>query len=180
VFALEAGNPNNRVNGFNVVILSPNLLSVDFNFTTANAGKTFLIFVSGPNGTSRNLTTAVNGCLGNELGIQVTFTCNALTAPGGSGTPAGVAVVTGCRIERDDVGTNFLIISGQNFESGAAVTVGSKKPKKVKFQDVAAGSNTFTTLRAKGKFCGGLPGDIVVTNPGKQGSAPFSCNQVCQ
>jgi hypothetical protein len=182
VFALEAGNPNNRVNGFNVVILSPNLLSVDFNFTTANRGKTFLIFVSGPNGTSRNLTTAVNGCLGNELGVQVSFTCDTAPAPPTGGGTIDIAIVSGCSLERLDSGVFNLIVTGKNIKDNATITVGGKTPKKVKFKAADSAGNRQLVL--KGKFCGGLPGNIIITNPPQTGvdvrpSVPFACNQSC-
>jgi hypothetical protein len=71
VFAVERTNPANVIQATNFVVLNNNLIDALFNFTSANAGKTFLIFVTGPGGTSRNLTTAVAGApagcpLGNE------------------------------------------------------------------------------------------------------------------
>jgi hypothetical protein len=31
----------------------------------------------------------------------------------------------------------------------------------------------------KGRFCDGLPGPIIVTNPGAAPSAPLQCSQTC-
>src|ERR1044071_562632 len=82
VFAVEAGNPSNVIQASAVQIMTPNLIDAFFQIGAANAGKTFQIFASGPNGTSRNLTAlpanARAGCpLGNEQGIQVTLKCRA-------------------------------------------------------------------------------------------------------
>ena len=45
------------------------------------------------------------------------------------------------------------------------MTVGGVSPKKVKYKGFDEAANGFTSLIAKGKFCNGLPGEIVVTNP---------------
>lgn len=184
VFAQQIDNANNRINATAFVILNANLIDAIFNFGSANAGRRFLIFVSGPNGTSRNLTSlpagAPAGCpLGNEQGIQVTFTCRA-TTPGGGGTVPDIAVVTGCRVERSDSGTFTIDVFGTNFKAGATVSVGGRTPKKVKFRDVATpGGNAFTRLVLKGRVCGGLPGIITVTNPGAPPSVAFNCAFTC-
>src|SRR5713226_2634502 len=57
VFAVEIGNPNNVIQASAIHILTSNLIDAFFQIGPANAGKTFLIFASGPNGTRRNLTT---------------------------------------------------------------------------------------------------------------------------
>ena len=80
-------------------MLTPQLIDALFDFGTANAGKTFMIFVTGPGGTSRNLTQGQTpaGCVfGNEQGIQVTFTCN---AQGSAQTP-DIAQLTSCKLNR--------------------------------------------------------------------------------
>lgn len=185
VFAQQIDNANNRINATAFVILNANLIDAIFNFGSANAGRRFLIFVSGPNGTSRNLTSlpagAPAGCpLGNEQGIQVTFTCRAATPPGGGGTVPDIAVVTGCRVERSDSGTFTIDVLGRNFKAGATATVGGRTPKKIKFRDVATpGGNDFTRLVLKGRVCGGLPGIITVTNPGASPSVAFNCAFTC-
>ena len=81
VFAIDRANAATRINATAFFIIDAGVIDAFFNFGSANAGKTFLIFVSGPNGTSRNITSAVAGSpancpLGNEQGIQVTFTCD--------------------------------------------------------------------------------------------------------
>jgi hypothetical protein len=185
VFALDRANLATRVNAQDFFIVNANLMDAHFNFTSANAGKTFLIFVSGPNGTSRNLTTAVTGApagcpLGNEFGVQVTFTCNANSTP----TPdTNVATVTSCQLNRDETGVYSLDVVGTNMRRGAEVTVGGVKPKKIQYKDTTTGSaDTFTRIRLKKKVCNGLDagGDILVTNPGAAASAAYHCAARCQ
>jgi hypothetical protein len=186
-FAVEVGNPSNVINAIAVKNLSCFLVDAEFRFTSANAGKSFLIFLVGPGGTSRNLTSlpagAPAGCpLGNEQGIQVTFTCNATNVPPPPPGPGpDVAVLTACRLDRSASGVFSLRITGQNFKAGALVTINGISPKKVKQKDFQAGSNSFNTLIAKGRLCGtgALPGPIVVTNPGARPSAPFQCSAAC-
>jgi hypothetical protein len=183
VFALERGNPANRVNATNFVVLNNNLIDALFNFTSANAGKTFLIFVQGPTGISRNLTTQVAGApagcpVGNEQGIQVTFTCASSTTPGGGGTP-DIATVTGCRLDRKETGQFFLDVTGTKIKPGAAVTVGGVSPKKIKVVEVEPGTQNPTKLRLVKKICNGLPGNVIITNPGAPASQPFNCTERC-
>lgn len=184
-FAVERGNASNVINAIAVKPLSCFLVDVEFNFTSANAGKTFLIFLVGPGGTSRNLTSlpagAPAGCpLGNEQGIQVTFTCNNTnTPPPPVDTGGDVAVLTSCNLERTDAGTFLLNIIGTNFKQGLTVTVGGTAPKKVKLKDLQSGNNTFNRLQLKGRFCSKLPGPVVVTNPGARASQPLQCAARC-
>jgi hypothetical protein len=168
-----------------VKILSCNLLDVFVNFTTANAGKTFLVFVVGTGGTSRNLTAAVPGApagcpLGNEQGFQVTFTCASSTTPTPQPTP-DIAVVTSCRLDRQETGQFFLDVTGTNIKEGATATVGGVSPKKIKVVEVAPGTTNPTKLRLVKKICGGLPGNVIITNPGPNGapSQPFNCTERC-
>ncbi|MFP5262494.1 MAG: hypothetical protein ACLGJB_11370, partial [Blastocatellia bacterium] len=146
----------------------------------------FLIFVCGPGGCSRDLTTlpagAPAGCaLGNEQGVTVTFTCNAANTPPTGGGGLDLARVTGCKLDRDPSGTFSLDITGTNFKTNATVTVGGVTPKKIKFKDIDTGSNAFTRITVKKRICDGLPGAIVVTNPGTNGgpSQPFQCGERC-
>jgi hypothetical protein len=191
VFAVEktATNPVTvQAVGFKIVTCS--LIDAEFNFTSANAGKTFLVFVSGPNGTSRNISTAVagnagcpassQGGLGNEQCIQVTFTCDSATTPGGGGTPPEVASIERCSIDRDDTGAFTLRIFGTKFKAGATVKLGGLDPKKApKFRDLATGSTTdFTQIVIK-KPCNRVPSVITVQNPGQPVSNPFTCTASC-
>lgn len=90
VFAVEilpdgTLNPANTFQAESFVVLNNNVIDAHFRFGAINAGKRFLIFVTGPGGTSRNLTVlppgAPAGCvLGNEQGIQVSFTCGQTVA----------------------------------------------------------------------------------------------------
>lgn len=189
VFAVESGNPNNVIQATRFAILNPNLVDALFNFGSANAGKTFLLFATGPSGTSQNLTTlpaGTVGCpagfLGNQQGIQVTFRCRPGTASGGGA--ADLAVISGCSITRSATGKRSIVINGENFKTGATVVIGDKSPNKLKFKgQVQTGSNvTFTRLVGTGGIsCSLFPGNIVVTNPGDtRGSAPFRCDPGCQ
>jgi hypothetical protein len=186
VFAVEAGNPDNVIQASSVHILSNNLLDAFFRPGAASAGKTFLIFASGPNGTSRNLTAlpagAPAGCpLGNEQGIPVTFKCKSSGTTGGPGEGANpsTAVISGCRVERDEGGVFILTIFGKGIREGATLTVGGVKPKKLKFRDPDPADGTFARMIVKGKFCDGLPGAIVITNPDGTSTAPVMCTERC-
>jgi hypothetical protein len=88
-------------------------------------------------------------------------------------------VVTGCDLTRSANGKFTLVVTGRQFKEGAAVTVGGRTPKKVKFLDLDTQANAFTRLRVSGKLCAGLPGQIIVTNPGVAASQPFQCNEDC-
>ena len=183
VFAVELGNPNNVIQATAIHILNPFLIDAFFQIGAANAGKTFLIFVSGPNGTSRNLTTlpanAPPGCpLGNEQGIQVTFKCKG-SPIAGDGPPPPRAEVVACNLERDETGVFTLDIRGFHFVQGATVRVNGIFPRKLKFRDPVPGTNDFLRIRAKGRLCGGLPGSIVVINPAEVSSQPFFCGLGC-
>jgi len=187
---IDKANPANVITvGLNpspsgqVKPLTCQLLDVEVNFTSANAGKTFLVFAIGPNGTSRNLTTAVAGApagcpLGNEQGVQVTFTCSSSTGPGPGPAPE-VAVVTGCHLDRQETGQFFLDVTGTGIKAGATATVGGVTPKKIKVIEVAPGTTNPTKLRLVKKVCNGLPGNVVITNPGAAASQPFNCTERC-
>ena len=178
VFAVDRANPANVIQATNFVVLSPNLIDALFNFGSAGAGKTFLIFVVGPGGTSRNLTAlpqgAPSGCpLGNEQGVQVGVVCDPIIVV--SDRP----IVSACKLERNPSGTFLLVVTGSNFDRGATVVVGGKSPKKIRFKDPEKASNTFATLVLKGNVCGGIPGPIVVTNPGGRSSLLLQCVERC-
>ncbi|HJQ69331.1 MAG TPA: hypothetical protein VKA70_10175, partial [Blastocatellia bacterium] len=200
-FAVEVGNPSNVINAIAVKNLSCFLVDAEFRFTSANAGRSFLIFLVGPGGTSRNLTSlpagAPAGCpLGNEQGIQVTFTCNATTpctpgtpgcppcVPGTPGCPVvDVALLTACSLNRSDAGVFTLTITGSNIKETATVTVSGVAPKKVRFRDQtgtdSTGRRIFSRLILKGRLCANLPGPVIVTNPGARESIPLPCNARC-
>jgi hypothetical protein len=187
VFAVEVGNPSNVIQSGPIQILNSNLLDVFFRPGPAQAGKTFLIYASGPNGTSRNLTalppSTPAGCpLGNEQGVKVTFKCKSSSPSGGSGdssNSSSLAVLSGCRLDRDEAGSFTLSIFGSGMREGAKLTVGGVPPKKLKFKG-ADPDGTFTSVVAKGKFCNGLPGEIVITNPDGTSSAPVFCGARCE
>src|SRR5262245_13999657 len=187
VFAVDVANPANRINAQDFTIINANLLDAHFNFGSANAGKTFVIFVTGPGGTSRGLVTPVTGqpagcALGNEQGCLqcITFTCNAAGTPGTGGTPE-IATVTSCKLDRQDTGQFFLDVTGTGIKEGATATVGGVTPKKIKVVEVQPGSTNPTKLRLVKKVCNGLPGAVIITNPGSNGgpSQPFNCTERC-
>ncbi|MEN3335901.1 MAG: hypothetical protein V7641_5266, partial [Blastocatellia bacterium] len=190
VFAIDRAT-GARINASQFFIVNANLIDAFFNFGSANNGHSFLIFVSGPNGTSRNRLVADPACtFGNEQGVIVTFTCNATPpvvcppgTPGCPPLPQDVPVVNGCRLDRQANGSFTLEVFGANIKAGATATVGGVTPKKIKFIEFESGSTTtFRTIRLVKKVCGGLPGDIKVTNPGTNGpvtSAAFFCNERC-
>jgi hypothetical protein len=186
----DAANPANRITvGLNpsaqgqLKPLTCQLLDVEVNFTSANAGRRFLVFVVGTGGTSRNLTTlpagAPAGCpLGNEQGLQPFFQCASSTTPTPTPTP-DIAVVTGCRLDRGTNGVFFLEVTGTNIKAGALVSVGGVSPKKIKVVEVAPGTTNPTKLKLVKRVCGGLPGAVIITNPGAPASQPFNCTERC-
>jgi hypothetical protein len=189
VFAVQSGNPSNVIQAVAFKILGPNLLDAEFVFGTANAGRTFLIFVSGPNGTSQNLTTlpagaagCPSGFLGNQQGIVVTFTCSTSTVPGG-GAPPDIAVVSSCSLFRaEDTGSYTLEVTGANFKTGLTMAIGGVSPKKIKLKDQVVGSaGTFSRITAKKKVCQALAtgAPIIITNPNAGPSVGYNCSARC-
>ncbi|HXG93932.1 MAG TPA: hypothetical protein VNN73_16430 [Blastocatellia bacterium] len=190
VFAVDRDNPAHVVQASRFEILNPNLIDALFEFGGANAGRTFLIHVSGPNGTSRNLTTlppgTPAGCpLGNEQGVQVSFTCRSATNPGtGDAPPVQTPVVVGSRLDSDSSGAfslTLFISSEHAIPDTATITVGGISPKKIRFRDPIPDTNParFTRVILKGRICPGLPGAVVITVPGIGQMPAFNCSQSC-
>jgi hypothetical protein len=109
VFAVEFNpttqtlNPANTIDAAPFTVLNTNLIDAFFNFGAANAGKTFMIFATGPGGTSRNLTAGQTppGCVsGNQQGIQVTFNCQ------GQSTSGKVVTIVANDAAASEPGTN--------------------------------------------------------------------------
>jgi hypothetical protein len=192
VFAIDAATgatvPSQRF-----AVINANFIDALFCFGSANAGHTFLIFVSGPSGQSQNLTTlpagtkCPAGSLGNQQGIQVTFKCN---APLITTQPCAPPAVTGCNLTRAASGKFILTATVSNILSAnATITVGGGTPRNITFIPDLTTFPTTGTFRMKGGVCALLPGAIVVTNPagscpanpsqGATSSAPFQCNQAC-
>ena len=189
VFAVERDNPSNVIQAKKIVILNPNIIDALFDFGDADRRRTFLIFASGPNGTSRNLTSLPPGAktdcpLGNEQGITVTFTCRSRSIdepiPPVNTPPAAKTEVISCAVERDSSGVFTLTIRGRFFKEGAVVTVDGVALKKTKLKDFDATSNAFTRITGKKKVCKNLPGPVVVTNPGEAPGAAFICSSSCR
>jgi hypothetical protein len=189
VFAVDRNNPNIVIQSASWQILNPNLIDAFFTFGSTNAGKTFLIFVSGPNGTSRNLTAlpagAPAGCpLGNEQGIQVTFTCSSGATPPPPPppppAPSELDLIVSCTLERSSSGSTSLVLVTNGISGDADIRIGGIKAKKLKFMDQAEQPNTFGRVVVKGKVCRGLPGSVVVTYPDGRPIAPFVCAQGCE
>jgi len=185
VFAVDRNDPNHVVQS-KWQILSPNLIDAFFEFGSANAGKTFLIFVSGPNGTSRNLTAlpsgATPGCvLGNEQGIVVTFTCATSTPPPPPPPPPSdpVSMLMTCSIERSSSGSISLVLRSSGIGGDARITVGGMEPKKTKFSDPTDQPNIFRKVTLKGKVCRVLPGPINIIYPDSRPAISFSCVERC-
>lgn len=183
VFAVEVGNPNNVIQAGPIQILSGNLIDAFFKPGPANAGKTFLIYASGPNGTSRNLTElpagALSGCpLGNEQGVKVTFKCKSSDNVDPTDTPV-VPTVTGCKLDRSPAGVFSLTVVGTRFQESGSVSVGGVHPKKVKFKDFDPVTNRFSKMILKGRVCERLPGLIVYTQPDGLSAQPFLCSARC-
>lgn len=187
VFAVEVGNPNNVIQANRFVILTSNLIDAFFQLGPGSAGKTFLPFVSGPNGTSRNLTAlpanAPTGCpLGNEQGVEVSLRCKGASSSSDSGsgsTATSAAVISGCRVDREDDGSFTLSVLGRGIREGSTLTIGGVTPKKTKLRDQDPLDHNFTRITVRKKFCESLPGPIVVTDPSGNSSAPMMCNARC-
>ena len=192
VFAVDLANTANVIQAQDFTVLNANLIDAHFNFTSANAGKTFVVHVAGPGGTSRGLITAVPGqpagcALGNEQGCLpcIEFTCNSTTPPV-DGIPVDQALVNGCKLDRNPAGNFVLDVFGKNLKPDAEVRVGSITPKAVKPREPDPGfPGGFLRLTLKGRICNGLPGTIVVTNPPlfpggpTTPSQPFVCTERC-
>ncbi|HSO75510.1 MAG TPA: hypothetical protein VLU47_11805 [Blastocatellia bacterium] len=187
VFAVEEDNPTNVIQASAVVILNTNLIDAFFEFGQLSEGKTFLIFASGPNGTSRNLTAlppqAPQNCpLGNEQGVKVTFTCRT----GSNGPtlndppPPPRPVIHNCAIKRSPAGTLSLRIDGFLFREGQTVTINGVPARKLKFKNPQDGNPPFfTTILAKGGVCKQLPGTIIVFDLSGAFGNPFFCGSTC-
>jgi hypothetical protein len=188
VFAVELGNPGNVIQANKFLILNSNLIDAFFQPGAAAAGKTFLLFASGPNGTSRNLTAlpanAPGGCpLGNEQGVEVSFRCKGTGStpdPGGGSTAPSAAVISSCQVDREDDGSFTLSVFARGIREGSTVTVGGVTPKKVKLRDFDPVDHNFTRITVRKKFCESLPGPVVITDPIGISSAPALCNARCQ
>ena len=194
--------------------LTCNLFDIFACFGSGNAGKTFLVFAVGPGGTSRNLTGALTGqpgtpcpTAGNEQAFQPSFACSgqATACPPGvplpgcpcptgvsNGTngcvetPVDLALVNGCKLDRDADGNFVLDVLGKNLKPGADIKVGSTTPKHIKFREPDPSfPGAFLRMTLRGRICQGLPGIIVVTNPPPAPgvpvapSQPFPCTENC-
>jgi len=187
VFAVEVGNPTNVIQSNQFVILNNFLIDAFFQIGEANVGKSFLIFASGPNGTSRNLTALPQGAaatcpLGNEQGVQVAFTCNKSSrTPDPPPTPkTNPSPIIDCRLERNSSGALMLMLSTTGVSKDAEITIGGVKPKSLKFKEPdASNPNLYHTVAVKGKMCAGLPGAIVITDTDGKTTEAFSCNLTC-
>jgi hypothetical protein len=184
VFAVERGNPANVVQSKAFVIVNTNVIDALFDFGAANAGKTFLIYATGPNGTSRNLTALPQGTptpcpLGNEQGVQVTVTCKTASGGGSGGDPGGTPQADRCELQRDTAGAFSLLITGGKYPADSTVTIGGVAPKKVKMQGLDAVAGMYQSILAKKKVCNGLPGNVVITDAAGKLVTSFFCNQSC-
>lgn len=182
VFAVEIGNPANTIQAASVHILTSNLIDAFFQIGAANGGKTFLIFASGPNGTSRNMIllppATPAGCpLGNEQGIVVTFKCK-FNSPGPADSPPPLPDILACRLDRTSTGAITLILTGR-FQQGGSVSIGGVPVKKVKLKGSDPATNRYSTMILKGRICDALPGNIVYTPPDSGAATSFQCTERC-
>jgi hypothetical protein len=91
-----------------------------------------------------------------------------------------VPIITDCRLERSTEGWK-LIVNGHMFKKPVTVTVGGITPREVNHKEPSEEPDTYKRLVLKGRICRGLPGDIVVTNPGGGRSpAPYQCALSCE
>lgn len=185
VFAIDRSNPATVIQSKAFVIINTNLIDALFDFGAANAGKTFLIYATGPNGTSRNLTALPQGTptpcpLGNEQGVQVAVACKPAAGGGGSGdTPPIEPLADRCELQRDAAGNFSLVISGGKYPANLTMTIGGVTPKKVKLQDKNSDTGMYQRIVAKKKVCNGLPGNIVLKDSTGATVTTFVCNQSC-
>jgi hypothetical protein len=90
------------------------------------------------------------------------------------------ATITDCRVKQSASGARFVVVTGENLKAGATAIVGGIVPRKIKFKgEVSPGSGVYTQMILKKGVCAGLPGDVVVTNPGADPSIPFTCQDSC-
>jgi hypothetical protein len=118
VFAVEFDpdtqtlNYGNTVDAVNFFVLNTNLIDALFDLD-GNPGKAFMIFVTGPGGTSRNLTAGQTpaGCVsGNEAGVQVMFTCD-----GENEAPVAI-----CRnVTKTADGSGFAAVTAAEVDNGS-------------------------------------------------------------
>jgi hypothetical protein len=145
-----------------------------------------LIYATGPNGTSRNLTALPPGTptpcpLGNEQGIQVTVTCKSASGggTGGSGDSPITPQADRCALQRDEVGNYSLLISGGKYPADFSLTIGGVTPKKIKPQERDAATGMYQSILVKKKVCNGLPGNVVIKDAAGATVSSFFCNQTC-
>lgn len=185
VFAVERGNPAHVIQSKAFVIVSSNVIDALFDFGAANAGKSFLIYATGPNGTSRNLTALPQGTptpcpLGNEQGIQVTVTCKGTAGgSGGSGDSPITPQADRCELQRDESGNYSLMITGGKYPADFTMTIGGVVPKKMKPQGLDSATGMYQSILVKKKVCNGLPGTVVIKDAAGATISSFACNQTC-
>jgi hypothetical protein len=90
-------------------------------------------------------------------------------------------LVNGCLLIRNPNGSFVLKVIGANIKAGATVMVGGVTPRKIKFIEPELGTaDSYRKIRLVKKFCGGLPGNVLVTNPGPcQITGGAFCNERC-
>lgn len=182
IFAVNRDAPAEVIDASTIVPLNQNLLDAFFEFPTGSDGKSFLIFASGPNGTSRNLTSVPEGTsegcpTGNEQGIQVSFTCRGSSGAEASPSPAPKRLL-GCAVKRKPSGAFVLILETTGVEEGVSLNVGTITPKKIAYKKPIEGTGLFRKLQVKGAVCGGLPGPVLLSLPGGE-TETFQCAAAC-
>src|SRR5262249_12088009 len=147
---------------------------------------TFVVFVSGPNGTSQNLTTlpAGSSCpagfVGNQQGILVTIKCNAPPTPA---PQPNSPTITNATLTTSASGLPELDVIGTGFSSNAVVSVNGVNAKITVMSGLDTGSNAYTKASVTKKACKLLKSGhnvITVTNSDGKASNGYTFNQKCQ
>jgi len=86
-----------------------------------------------------------------------------------------------CRLERSASGAVSLVITADRIRLNATISIGGVTAKKLSFKEPTLEPDTFQKVVAKGsKVCRGLPGAVVITNPGEAPRTAFVCSERCE
>lgn len=94
------------------------------------------------------------------------------------GDPPFPPIITTCELERSPSGSVSLIIRGR-IKRDAKIVVGGVIPKSVKFKQPDQTGAFFAKVIVKGRVCSGLPGAIMIGNPGEPCFKVIQCNATC-
>ena len=118
VKAVQEDNPANVIPATSFTVLNSSLIEARFDIGSANIGRTFRIFVTGPGGQSRNLLSTdprpVGVPTGNEQGNAIIFTCS---------TPVSGSITFSANSYFVSEGTPAVTITAKRENSSGALTV---------------------------------------------------------